>query len=211
MLKILKVCSLILVPWIAANGMEAQDVTPAPDEFHVGDRIALKVDGPLVIEDTVIVREGSLIQIPNIGEVSVQGVRRSNVQQYLTEEISKYVKEPVVTAVPLVRIAVIGAVTQPGYYSVRSDMILSDILMRAGGLLPTADINRSSVKRSGKEIMDKKAVTNAFSSHMTFDQLRLAPGDQIIIGDRQPGRMDNVLKFSGLLLGVAGVAVALTR
>lgn len=179
--------------------------------LQVGDRIALRIEGPLTIDDTVIVREGVVIQIPNIGDVSMQGVKRSDVQTHLSREIARYVKEPVVYAVPLVRVSLAGAIARPGFYSVPSDMVLSDILMLAGGPLPNGDVNRSVVMRGNKEVMDKNEVAQALAAGLTLDEFHLTPGDQIVIGERSRGKMDNLLRVGGVVVGIAGVIVALSR
>ncbi len=196
---------------LVATAMSAQTPASGGGVFQVGDRIAVRIEGPLAFSDTVVVREGVVIQIPNIGDISVQGVRRSDVQAHLSSEIAKFVKEPVVIAVALVRVAIVGSVARPGYYSVPSDMVLSDMLMLAGGPLATADVNKSVVKRGSSEVMDKKALSQAFAGGWTLDQMRLASGDQIVIGERGRGGMENFYRVGGLLLGVAGVIVALSR
>src|SRR3569833_2460599 len=75
----------------------------APDEFHVGDRIALTVEGPQAIAgDTLVVREGLLLNLPTFGDFSLTGVKHTNNLTYLTQLISKYIMDPVVHATPLV-------------------------------------------------------------------------------------------------------------
>src|SRR5690348_1134894 len=90
----------------------------APDEFHVGDRIALVVEGPQALADTAVVRDGLILQLPTFGDIPLAGVKRSNIQPYLTQQISKFIKDPVVHAIPLVRISILGEVGRPGFYTV---------------------------------------------------------------------------------------------
>jgi protein involved in polysaccharide export with SLBB domain len=201
----------VAVLCVIATATGAQKTADAPDQLQVGDRIALTVEGPAAFSDTVIVREGGVILLPNIGEISIQGVRRSEVQSFLSQEIAKYIKNPVVHATALVRIAVVGAVARPGFYSVPSDFVISDVLMEAGGPIASADVNRSTIQRGTKELIGKKGVSRALAAGTTLSELRLASGDQIVVAERPRGNLDNMLRVSGVLVGLAGVAVALSR
>ncbi len=163
--------SLVLL----ATAARAQD-EGAPDEFHVGDRIALTVEGPMAFSDTVVVREGRTIQLPQIGDIQLAGVRRADAEKYLTQQISRFVKNPVVHAIPLVRVAILGQVRAPGFYSVPSDALMSDVVMRAGGPTPDADMNKTVVKRNDKDVLSQSEVANALSTGLTLDDLRVAPG-----------------------------------
>jgi polysaccharide export outer membrane protein len=180
---------------------KAQDVQA--DEFHVGDRIALTVEGPTVMSDTVPVRDGLILRLVGLGDISLAGVKRSNIQPYLTQQIGKFIKDPVVHATALVRISVLGQVMRPGFYSVPSDILLSDVIMRAGGPTGNADLNRSEVKRGSEDVVPQDSAAAAFASGLTLDQLHVAPGDQLIIGEKPNSSFDTVLK-------VLGVTVPLT-
>jgi polysaccharide biosynthesis/export protein len=171
-----------------------------PDDFHVGDRIALTIEGPQVFSDTVVVRDGLILRLPNIGDIPMTGVKRSNVESYLTQQIGKYIRNPVVHATPLVRIAILGQVARPGFYTMPSDVLLSDVVMKAGGPTGSADLNRTVVKRGGQEVISKEQVASALTSGMTLDQLHVAPGDQMVVGEKPNS-------IVGTLLTVLGVAV----
>lgn len=184
-----------------AGSARAQDVQA--DEFHVGDRIALTVEGPQVMSDTVVVRDGLVLRLPGLGDISLVGVKRANIQPYLTQQIGKYIKDPVVHATALVRISVLGQVMRPGFYSVPSDILLSDVIMRAGGPTGNADLNRSEVKRGAEDVVPKDSTAAAFASGLTLDQLHMAPGDQLIIGEKPNSSFDTVLKVLGIAVPLA--------
>jgi protein involved in polysaccharide export with SLBB domain len=211
MTTFLKITGSVAMMFAVATSIGAQKASEAKDLLQVGDRIALTVEGPAAFSDTVTVREGILIQLPNIGDIKMQGVRRPQVQAFLTKEIAKYIKDPVVHATALVRVAVVGAVARPGYYSVPSDFVLSDVLMQAGGPVAGSDINRSTIQRGGKDLIDKKGVSKALAAGATVNELQLATGDQIIIGEKKRDNLDNLLRVSGLVVGLAGIALAVGR
>lgn len=182
----------------------------APDEFHVGDRIALVVEGPQAVADTAVVRDGLIITLPTFGDISVAGVKRANIQQYLTQQFSKFIRDPVVHAIPLVRISILGEVGRPGYYTVPSDMLLSDVVMRAGGPTGNADLNKTVVKREGTEILTKDQATAALANGETLDQLRIAPGDEVIVGQKSSFGFQSLLQILGITISLAGLLLALS-
>jgi protein involved in polysaccharide export with SLBB domain len=173
-----------------------------PDDFHVGDRIALTIEGPQIFSDTVVVRDGLILRLPNIGDIPMAGVKRSDVESYLTQQIGKYIRNPVVHATPLVRIAILGQVGRPGFYTMPSDVLLSDVVMRAGGPTGNADLNRTVVKRGGQEVISKEQVASALTAGMTLDQLHIAPGDEMVVGEKPNS-------IWGTFLTVLGVTVPL--
>lgn len=210
--------SVVTLLVAAATMAGAQEKVIAPDEFHAGDRIWVTVDGasltpqgPTTMSDTVVVREGQIIRFPTIGDISLVGVRRSNVQPYLTEQFGKFLRDPVVHATPLVRIAVLGQVGQPGFYTVPSDILLSDVVMRAGGPGGDADLNKTVVKRGTETIIPKDQVAQALTNGRTLDDLRIAPGDEVVVGQQSHFGLGRVLQIVGVTSSVLYLVLALSR
>jgi polysaccharide biosynthesis/export protein len=186
------------------------------DEFHVGDRIALTVDNPLPgtqqgIRDTLTVRDGLILTLAGLGDVHLAGVKRADIQKYLTQEIGKFIRDPVVHATALVRIAVLGQVNKPGFYTVPSDMLISDLVMSAGGPTGTADLNRSVIKRGSTDVIPKEQLASALASGMTIDQMHVAPGDALVIGQKPGSSWDTILKVIGVAASVGTLLFYLKR
>lgn len=157
----------------------------SPDEdFEVGDRIVLRVAGAPTLTDTFTLAAGRVLRLPDIGDIPLAGVRRSALQPYLQKEIAKYVINPTVEARSLMRIAVLGAVDKPGFYSVPPDMLLGDALMVAGGLTREADVAKTVVRRGSNEVWTRKRLHAAILNGLTVEQLDLRPGDEIVVGER---------------------------
>lgn len=200
----------------------AQQRPIAPEEFHAGDRIALTVEGPSlapgatpgganVVSDTVVVREGQILRFPTIGDISLVGVRRPNLEKYLTHQFSKFLRDPVVHATPLVRIAVLGQVGRPGFYSLPSDIPLSDVVMRAGGPTGESDLNKTVVKRATKTVIGKDQVATALTNGSTLDDLQVAPGDEVVIGEKSHVGFNTYLQVLGVGVSVLGLLLAFRR
>jgi polysaccharide export outer membrane protein len=184
--------------------------SPQPDEFHVGDRIALVVEGlERPISDTVVVRDGLVLQLAGLGDISLAGVKRADVQKYLTQQIGKFIRDPIVHATPLIRFSVLGEVGKPGFYTMPSDVLLSDVVMRAGGPTGNADLARTVVKRGGEEVISRQEVSNALSAGLTLDQLHVAPGDEMVVGEKPRSGFDTAVRVLGVAIPLLTLAVYL--
>lgn len=196
------VAGLVLTLSVSAKAQE-----PQADEFHVGDRIALTVEGPQNISDTLLVRDGLILRLAGLGDIPLAGVKRADAQKYLTQQIGKFIRDPIVHATPLVRIAVLGQVGRPGFYTMPSDVLLSDVVMRAGGPTGTADLSRTVVRRGNDDVISKEQVATALSSGMTLDQLHVAPGDQLVVGEKPTSSFDTILKVVGVAVPLLSLAL----
>lgn len=175
-------------------------------DFQVGDRVALVIRGDSSLSDTVSVRAGRVIQLKNLPDISLQGVLRSELDGYLTKQVGRYLKNPEVEATSLIRLALLGQVGHPGFYSFPADMTLSDAIMIAGGPTQGGDVNRTIVKRDNKVAYNDKVVQRAFASGTTLDQMNLRAGDEVVVGEK--GRHD-WLRIAQVLSLSAGVLVSI--
>lgn len=148
-------------------------------DFRVGDRILLSVEGEETIPDTVIVEPGQLIDLPVLGEIPVGGVLRSELTEHLTVELGQFIREPEVRASGLVRVAVLGAVGNPGFYTMPAETVLGDAIMVAGGPAGNANVDKVRVRRGAEEIMDGDQTSLALQQGLTLDQLNIQDGDQV--------------------------------
>src|SRR3989449_2907556 len=143
---VVRLAALIVI----AGPLAAQiaKATPATG-FQVGDQISLQVDGDTLFTKTLTVGPGPALTLPVIGVIPLAGVQRVDVETYLTQQLGRYMKSPVVHAKALARLSILGEVEHPGFYAVAADVVIGDALMGAGG--PTRDAKRSEERRVGKE------------------------------------------------------------
>jgi protein involved in polysaccharide export with SLBB domain len=179
-------------------------------DLRAGDRMVLAVEGESALTDTFLVRTGQVLALPQIpNEISVKGVLRSELDQHMTKEIARYIRNPRVDAVALMRVAVLGAVNQPGYYNVPAEMPLADVVMAAGGPAGDAALDKTVVKRSGSELYEREQVKRALARGESLDQMSVNSGDEIVVG--RGGGLARALPYIGALTGIIGVTIALTR
>jgi protein involved in polysaccharide export with SLBB domain len=191
------VCLAVLV-----GSAKAQETSPNGD-VRVGDRIVLSVRGDSALTDTFPVSSARTLKLPNLPELSLQGVPRAQLQEYVTKHIARFVRDPVVEVRPLIRIGLLGEVDRPGYYFVTTDGLVTDAIMMAGGPTRDADLTKATVRRGGAVLWERAQFRDALTEGRTLDQLGLRSGDEIIIGERARSRLDNFLRVAGFVSGIA--------
>jgi len=177
---------------VGAVLLAAAGATPAAAQkpltaFQAGDRILLRVEGDSALSDTFTVVAGPALRLPNIGEISLAGVRRTDLESRLAHELTRFIKDPVVQARALIRVSVVGEVTRPGFYAVPVDLVLPDALMLAGGATQTARVDRMTILRGDSPLWDGSRLQTQIAHGATLDQLGIQAGDRIQVpGQRDP-------------------------
>src|SRR2546430_1342785 len=157
---IVRLAALMLMAGPAA----AQTATgAATGDFQPNDQILLEVEGDSQFTKRFTVGPGPALMLPVIGAIPLAGVRRAQVETYLTQQLKRYIKDPMVHAKVLVRLSVLGEVEHPGVYPVRADAPVSDALMAAGGPTQDAKFTGTHIDRIGRDgvagsELDRKSV-----------------------------------------------------
>ena len=167
-------------------------------DFRVGDDILLRVEGEQ-LPDTVRVEPGQVIDLPVFGQIPVGGVLRSEIEEHLAQELSRFLREPQVRASGLVRVAVLGSVGDPGFYTMPAETVIGDAIMVAGGPSGNANVDQVRIRRGTEEIMGGGETRVALQRGLTLDQLNFQNGDQITVPERR-----GVLRLLGVVTGIVG-------
>lgn len=166
------VATLLLVA-VAASAQTSSDLRLRP-----GDGVRLSVrDEPTLSGEFPVVEPGRVL-LPEIGIVMIAGRTYSAVETEVRERYGRILVNPEVVLVPLVRIAVIGEVREPGLFPVDPSQTVADLLASAGGITPLANTGKIALVRGGtitRIRLDPGGVALA-------DRLR--SGDQIVVGRR---------------------------
>jgi len=171
-------------------------------DFQPGDRIVLVTRGDSTSIDTLTVESDRTVSFRKLPSIPLNGVLRSELRDYLSEQLRKYVKRDVVSAIPLVSVGVLGDVLHPGYYRVALEITMGDLLMVAGGPLPQADLTRVSVRRGQTTIVDDRASRDAMVRRLPLGELGIEPGDEVVL--KQPPQRNWML-----ITQIVGVATGL--
>ena len=184
-------------------------------DFQEGDKILLAIDLPgngsegilarRGADDTVLVRSGKMLHfasIPNIPDLSLEGVLRAELTDTITSHLVTYIRDPKVRAVPLLRVAVLGAVSKPGWYSTRTDAVLADLIMQAGGVNQESDVSKTLIKRAGEQIWSSDDVRAALADGLSLDRLNLRAGDEVFISPKRQWNLGNSIQIAAALTAI---------
>jgi polysaccharide export outer membrane protein len=213
--------SVGLVPAAAAG--QAQAPAPAPagvvatsspvlgGTFQVGDRVSIRVEGDTILTNTYTVGPGPTLVLPEIGVIALRGVRRTEAETYLRQQIGRYLKDPVVHAKALLRVSVIGEVQHPGFYSVAFDAALEDALMQAGGPTRDAKVPAMRVEREGKTVLQGDSLQLALARGLSADQVGLRDGDRFVLPRMAVKDPESTWRILGILVTIPVAIYGITR
>jgi protein involved in polysaccharide export with SLBB domain len=173
-------------------------------DFRVGDRVVVAVEGDEQLTDTFVVAAGQTVVMPIVGTVLVRGVLRSELESHLTGQIAAYVRDPVVRAQSLLRIAIFGEVARPGFHLVPPEMPITEALMSVGGPTQNADLAEVRIRRGDANVARGERMQRALQAGLTLDQLGLRAGDEIIVPKRSPFAAGEIGRSVVVAVGVLG-------
>lgn len=184
-------------------------------DFRPGDHVVLTMPADSALSDTFVVRAGGpggpVLRLPNLPEIPLRGVLRSELHRHLAAHVGRFLKDTVMRVAVLVPVGVLGELARPGYYRVAIDLPFTDIIMAAGGPTPSADLTRITVRRGSTEFLSRPAVRAAMTAGVTLDELGLAPGDEVVVGARRERRRLTALEtasvVSSLVFGLYSAGV----
>jgi protein involved in polysaccharide export with SLBB domain len=182
----------------------------AHGDLQAGDRISLRVIGEQTLTDTFTVKPTRTVLLPNIGEIPLDGVLRSELNDYLKKQIGRFIRDPQLEATALVRVNFTGAVGKPGFYNLPADVLASDAIMAAGGPGSKGDVAKTEIRRSGYVISTRDETAAAIQRGESLDQLNIQSGDEIVVGNASQG-ITGVLKTMGMVSGALFGIVAISR
>lgn len=155
----------------------------ANGDFIPGDRILLLVDGDSVLSDTFTVRGDRKLPLPNLADISLQGVLDSELEPFLTQELGKYLKQVSLSATPLVRLSLLGF-PQSNFFTVPVDQSITDVIAAAGGWGTTTVPDKAVVRRGGDVFMDSRSTQEAVRQGKTVGDMALRDGDELFVPDK---------------------------
>ncbi len=168
----------------AQEALEYIETRLAEGDFRPGDQIVFFVEGEESFPDTLVVEAGPSVLIPNVGTVSLAGILRSELQDHLSQELSRFIRNPIVRVWPTIRLTVDGTIGQPGFYTFPAALPIGEAIMQAGGPTGESRMGSISIRRDGLVLYGGEEVQEAIAQGQTFDQLGLRPGDEIYVPEK---------------------------
>ena len=182
--------NVVLALLLGCTGLSAQTPTSSELVLRPGDAVRLQVgtrgwwirdagpgEGrePELSNDFPVLESGEAL-LPIIGVVEVAGRPFGEIRSEIRERYARELVDAPVMVAPILRIAVLGEVQQPGLVPVDPTLTIADVVAATGGLTPRGD--------PGKVMLLRDQVTTRISLAEAEGGggRRLEPGDQILVG-----------------------------
>jgi polysaccharide export outer membrane protein len=126
-------------------------------KIQPGDVLEVSVWKEEALIRTVLVRPDGGISFPLVGDIRAAGESVERVSATITERLSKYIPDPVVTVsiqqLSGNKIYVVGKVARPGEYVASSYVDVVQAIAMAGGMTTFASVNKIKiVRRMGENL-----------------------------------------------------------
>jgi polysaccharide export outer membrane protein len=137
----------------ASVALAQQDVEAAEPSYTIqpGDKLQISVWNEPDLQEEVLIAPDGGIAFPLVGEMSAVGKSVVELREEISERLSQYISEPIVTVtireVLGNKIYVIGQVKRPGQFVVNPMVDVIQALSIAGGTTPFASLNNISILR----------------------------------------------------------------
>jgi len=170
-----------------AKALTANDALPYDYKIGAGDNLQISVWKEPEASANVIVRPDGKISLPLLKEVQVEGLTPVEVEQMITERLTKLITEPdvtvVVTGIRSLKVYVVGAIKTTGPIPYVYQMTIMQAISEAGGLTDYAKRSKIYVLRSdkGKEIKLPFDYDSVLKGKTTDKNIRLLPGDTLVV------------------------------
>ncbi len=128
--------------------------------------------------DYYVQKDGSLL-LPYIGRIMSVEREFDTVKTEIIKKYSMIYRNPVISILPLLKVNILGEVRTPGFYYVTGIEKLSDLIAKAGGTTPDADLGDIYITRNDRKIeIDGKKIIETGSK---INDIGLQSGDGIFI------------------------------
>jgi protein involved in polysaccharide export with SLBB domain len=149
-----------------------------------GDELSVRVWGQLNVELTTIIDRSGQIYFPQVGSMTVAGVKYGNLTSLLKANIGKVYKNFDLTVsmghLRSIQIFVVGYARRPGSYTIGSFSTLLNALFASGGPNPQGSLRNIQLKRDGNVVAEFDLYDFLLKGDKSKD-VHLQPGDVIFI------------------------------
>ena len=166
-------------------------------DFRAGEVVGLEVRGQPQWSGSFTVQPDQTLVLPGVPPIDMNNVLYSEAEEVIYAGLSTVLRDPQVEIDTQMRVGVVGEVRNPGYYDVSGSMLVSDVLMLAGGPTTQAQNEKLRVRRFGETVLQGPELT---APGLTLDDLGIRPGDSIEMPSKE-GQY-KLLRNVGIALGI---------
>jgi len=155
-----RLVTAVIVSFALTTALQAQVSQSADDSslhysIQPGDLLEISVWREEYLEKDVVVQPDGKISFPLVGVLNAGGTTVEDVQARVTERLTQYIPDPVVTVsikeIRGNRVYVLGQVQSPGQFIMNPTVDVVQALALAGGTTPFAELNDIKIlRREGK-------------------------------------------------------------
>lgn len=184
----------------AGEGVRVIVLEKSEGKDAAGRRQDLNIAGDYLID------QGGYIYIPYLrAPIKAAGLLPDSLARRIRDDLFNdlTIKPPIeqIFCMPLIRVAVMGAVQRPGSYLIRAKESLWDLVNLAGGPANGADVRKIKVMRGGRTV--SKNLLEGFENAHSLEQLGVRSGDQVIMPTYSRFTADDFLRYTSFALSAA--------
>ncbi|HEV2279363.1 MAG TPA: SLBB domain-containing protein, partial [Acidobacteriaceae bacterium] len=164
---------------------------PVPADYVIGpgDELIIRIWGKIDLDRRVTVDRNGQFFLPQVGALSVAGLRFDQVESYVHAAVGNLYKDfnlnVTMGRLRSIQIFVLGDARQPGVYTVSSLSTLVDALFASGGPSAAGSMRQIEVRRGGRVVTVFDIYGLLRNGDKTHD-VPLLPGDVIYIPPAGP-------------------------
>ena len=184
------VTTLLLISAFASAQIEGQALETGTYKINAGDVLSLQVwNEPSLSSEQFSVRPDGFVSIPVIGELQASQKTIVELQQSITNGLSRYLKDAPTVVISVLAsngnlVYVLGKVGRPGAFPINGPMDVTQALAFAGGLNSFAAENKIKILRRNEEGV-QRAIRFKYGKIKDGDNLEnnivLKSGDVILV------------------------------
>ena len=169
-----------------STGFESPSTGPVPSDYVLGpgDSVRVQLFGNVnAIYESEVSRDG-ILNLPEIGPVTVAGIPFSEFRQDLDKRVKQMLIGTQVSVtmgqLRTIRVFVLGDANQPGSYVVSGLATIGAALYRGGGVSEVGSLRNIQLKRSGR-VVETLDLYDLLLRGDTSSDARLQPGDVVFV------------------------------
>ena len=176
-------------------------------DFRPGDIVGLIVRGQEDWTGSFPVQPDQTIVLSTLPPIPLAGVLHSEAEEVIRGALATVLRNPLVELATQMRISVTGQVGEPGFYDVSGTLLLSDVIMLAGGPTQRSKLESVEIRRLAQTIMSGAELT---SRGATLDELGVQSGDVVYIPEDKGG-LHTLRTFSVIVGSIASMYFLIDR
>lgn len=173
---------LLLIPLLADSARaEGMPSAPRGQLFQAGHALIVEVplDTASVIQGGYPIDSAGYVDMPVVGNIYVHGKSQDELEVFLKERLSNYLKDTHIKVSPAMRITMLGYWTKQGQYYVPPNTTVWETALLAGGIGGERTLGKIKVWRGSSQT--DIPFLNVYSSGLTLTAAGFRSGDIIVV------------------------------